>query len=94
MLKSSELKDMPLGGKGAVEVNPDLFKAELPEYQAMLAAGDSNAAAFTHEESSYLAKQLQADAIANRQDLIVDGVGVNVDYTLSLTRPAGYRTEG
>jgi len=94
MLKSSELKDIPLGGKGAVEVNPDLFKELLPEYQAMLAAGDSNAAAFTHEESSYLAVQLQADAIANGQDLIIDGVGASYDKTIALAQPAGYRIQG
>ena len=44
----------------------------------MLAAGDKRYAAFTHEESSYLAKRVTQAAIENHQHVVVDGTGVKV----------------
>lgn len=59
----------------AVHVDADEFKGKLPEYQRMVAAGNRDAAAMTHEESSYLAKSALARALGNRNDVVFDGTG-------------------
>jgi predicted ABC-type ATPase len=59
----------------AVLVDPDHFKTMLPEYKAGLAARDSHAAAFVHEESSEIGKQLQREASTAGYDTLMDGTG-------------------
>ena len=50
-----------------IEIDPDALKAELPEYQNMIEAGDDSAAAFVHEESSYLSKRIAAVSFAGQK---------------------------
>jgi len=62
----------------AVVVNADNVKSDLPEFERMRKGDDAgfyNAAAFAHEESSMVAKQIQSQAIKNKQDVILDGTG-------------------
>lgn len=76
--KSSIMNDPALGipGEGeAVFVDPDSVKQELPEYQQMTAAGDKGAAAYVHEESSMVSKQVMAAAVSNNQSVVLDGTG-------------------
>jgi predicted ABC-type ATPase len=79
-------------------VNPDDMKAELPDYTAMVRGGDRNAANFTHEESSYLAKRLQAAGFENRVNVTLDGTGDSSSDKLrskiDAAHAAGYRVEG
>jgi hypothetical protein len=81
----SGLAGTPEKGK-AVEINADDIKGGLPEYDRMRFSGNDddffNAAAFSHEESSYLAKQVQKAAFENRQDVILDGTGDSKYATL------------
>lgn len=61
--------------KDAVDVNPDIVKAMMPEFQQLVAAGDQRAAALVHEESSHIAKMVMNLAILRRHNVVVDGVG-------------------
>jgi len=64
---------VPNTNKGeAVLVNPDDYKIQLPEYKQQPV---DNAANYTHEESSYIAKRIQNEAFANGQDIVLDGTG-------------------
>jgi predicted ABC-type ATPase len=94
MLKSGGVNVPSTIERRAVLVNPDEMKERLPEYVSMVRAKDPTAAMFTHEESSYLAKRVQAAAIENGQDLLIDGVGTNYQKTLDLAKPAGYKVKG
>ena len=82
--------------RDAVEVNPDLYKEKLPEYGTMVAAKNPAAASFTHEESSYLAKRVQAAGIERGMDVVVDGVGdsgeASVGKKVMAAKKAGYKT--
>jgi ADP-ribose pyrophosphatase YjhB (NUDIX family) len=61
---------------GAVYINPDDIKAQLPEYDALRKMGRQDiAAAATHEESSDLAKLMTALAMEGNYPIIVDGTG-------------------
>jgi predicted ABC-type ATPase len=64
-------------GADQVHIDPDAIKTQLPDYQAMVKAGDPKAAAFAHEESSYLGKRIQAEAAARKLNMLVDGTGDN-----------------
>lgn len=94
----SGLADVPGQGK-AVQINADDVKGALPEYDRMRMSGNDNdffnAAAFSHEESSFLAKQIQTAAFANRQDVVLDGTGDSKYSTLEKkvgqARGAGYK---
>jgi predicted ABC-type ATPase len=82
----------------SVHVDPDEIKAQLPEYQQMLDAGDPKAAAYVHEESSYLAKQAVKEAQRRRLNLTWDGTGdSHIDKLAGKVNDAkrhGYMTEG
>lgn len=82
----------------AVHIDSDGIKGELPEYRDMIAAGDTSAAKFAHEESSFLAKRVQATAFANRQDVVLDGTGDNsaksVEGKIGAARASGYKVDG
>ena len=58
-----------------VEIDPDAIKGKLPEYQALLAINDKQAAAYVHEESSHLAKRVVSEGIAPNNSLSIDGTG-------------------
>lgn len=85
----------------AVHINADDIKGALPEYDRMrFSSSDDdffNAAAFSHEESSYLAKQVQKGAFANKQDVVLDGTGDSKYSTLEKkvgqAREAGYKVK-
>lgn len=81
--KGTVLKLLRKKGKlpqGAVELDPDSFKTGdakhgldgIPEYGPIVAAGDSRAAAVTHEESSRLYKEALARGVRGRYNLVLD----------------------
>ena len=93
--KSTIVKSGAVGiPENSVEVNADLCKEKLPEWQT---AGDTRAQ-FTHEESSYLAKRTQAAAFERKQNVLLDGTGDTSPESMSKkidsARNAGYQVEG
>jgi predicted ABC-type ATPase len=64
-------------GKSQAVVNADDIKEKIPEYQQLVKAGDMSAAAFVHEESSKIAKDVQAEARQHGVGLLLDQVGSN-----------------
>lgn len=78
-----------------VTVDPDAVRTKLPEYK-QATQGDTvyrNAAAMTHEEASYISKQILSKAIQNGQHVIVDGTGASADSMLAKMKQfkdAGY----
>ncbi len=78
-----------------VMINSDDFKAELPEYAALLQDKDERAAGYAHEESSHLAKVIQEKSFAAGQNAVLDGTGDNsVDNVMKkvkAARAAGYK---
>jgi len=71
-VKSYLIKTGRINDKGAVSLDPDEVKPDIPEYMAIVAAGDYRAAAVTHEESSEVAKRVKDRAIAGRYDIVLD----------------------
>lgn len=71
--------DVPSKESGkAVYINADDIKEMLPENPRMRDGDDAdffNAAKFTHEESSILAKAVERKARSNQQDIVLDGTG-------------------
>jgi predicted ABC-type ATPase len=61
--------------EGILKVDPDEIKKQLPEYSFMTKAGDKRAAAFVHEESSFIGKEITAQAFKKGYDILSDGVG-------------------
>lgn len=88
--------DVPGEGEG-VQIDSDGIKGKLPEYQRMTAAGNADAACFSHEESSFLAKRIQAQAFANRQHVVLDGTADSSDQSvrskIGAARASGYKVE-
>lgn len=82
----------------AVKIDPDDIKGRLPEYNRMLEAGDDGAAAFVHEESSYLAKRVAQAAAERRIDIVYDGTGNGDPSSLlgkiNVARGNGYTVRG
>lgn len=64
-----------------VWVDSDEIKGKLPEYAEMVGTGDkvqlNKAAAFAHEESSYLSKKVLSQSIGGRMNTLLDGTGNN-----------------
>lgn len=58
-----------------VDVNPDIVRTMLPEYQRLLDAGDKQASVKTHEEASHISKMVMNLALLRRNHVVVDGVG-------------------
>jgi predicted ABC-type ATPase len=85
-------------GKQAVQVNADNVKTQIPEYKSMTSAGDLNAAAFSHEESSYLAKRIQSAGMERGTDVVLDGTGDstanNIGGKIDSARSQGYKVVG
>ncbi len=57
-----------------VRVDADQIKSMLPEYAA-LSGKDSRAAAFAHNESAFMAKELASIAASRRYNTMLDGTG-------------------
>jgi predicted ABC-type ATPase len=76
----SGLSLVPAPSPDVVEVNPDDFKQQLPEYD-----GGKGASA-VHEESSWLAAQARAVAIGRARSLLNDAVGSNLGKYAELIR--------
>lgn len=77
----------------AVHIDPDDIKASIPEWDLIVAAGDSRAAAITHEESSLIAKRVQKRAMEGGYDLVLDVTLGHVPkgrQTLKALKEAGY----
>jgi predicted ABC-type ATPase len=92
--KSSIIRDGGVSiAPNSVEVNADLVKEKLPEWET---AGSSRAQ-FTHEESSYLAKRTQAAAFERQQNVLLDGTGdtspASMNKKIDSARSAGYKVD-
>lgn len=77
--KSIMLKKSPLP-KGTVVIDSDELKKKLPEFNQMLKAGGTQqrmAAAYVHEESSYLSKRIMREAAKRKYNTMLDGTGDN-----------------
>ena len=61
--------------RGSTVVDSDEAKRAIPEYRKLVDAGDSNAAAFVHEESSDMAARLMAESLEQGYDTVLDGTG-------------------
>lgn len=71
---------------GAVHVDPDAIKSQLPEYQSMVAAGNKDAARNAHDESSYLADRIRDEAVRRGLHAVIDGTGKNLENMTKLMR--------
>lgn len=94
--KSSVLK--LLRGRGDIDdvpiLNADDFKEAIPEYQALVDAGDTRAAATVHEESSAILKQAVDGYVERKASFVLDGTMGNAQKSLAQIRrfkEAGYR---
>jgi predicted ABC-type ATPase len=56
-------------------IDSDAIKKLLPEFDDMLARGDSRGASFVHDESSILAKRILTTGIENGHNTFLDGTG-------------------
>lgn len=61
--------------ENTVYVDSDAIKYMLPEMREGIKKGDLSAAAYVHEESSYLAKKISARASKENYNLLMDGTG-------------------
>lgn len=84
--KSTTLAEMKARGDvpdDFVEVNADLIKTELPDYQANIAAGKVYAARDAHEESSYVSKRMYRESLGSGRHTVYDSVGDNGEAKVS-----------
>lgn len=93
--KSVMQKQTPdLIGNMAV-LNADEFKDDIPEYHSTNA---DKAAAFTHEESSYLVKAATAEGLDRGLDVVLDGTGDSslnsMLKKIKQARDRGYKVKG
>ncbi len=81
--------------KSHVLIDSDDIKDRLPEFRVMIANGDTRAAAFLHEESSFLAKETMAAGRLNQMDTVLDGTGdggfASLSKKVNQFRAAGYQ---
>lgn len=84
--------------KGSITVDSDAIKSKLPEYKAMIAAGDDSAARFVHEESSALAKRILGIANNEGYNVVLDGTGdgsvSSLMKKIQNAKKSGMRVEG
>lgn len=80
-----------------VHIDSDVIKGDLPEMQLLRSQGDMRAADYVHEESSDVAKSIQAQSFAAGQDVLLDGTGDNsvdaVEKKCKAARAAGYKVQ-
>lgn len=90
--KSAMLAVRPAQG---VVIDPDEIKAQLPEYAALVKARDPTAAAYVHEESSDIAKEIQRHAIGRSVHFTLDGTGdssyAKMARKVGAAKAAGYQ---
>lgn len=95
--KSSVMNPDTSKDPNSVTVDPDAIKKMLPGFNEM-AAKDSNAASYYHEESSALAKRFADVAFNENYNVIYDGTGDgsngSVQKKIDAARAKGYRVEG
>lgn len=86
------------GSRGVAKIDPDEIKGMIPEYKTMIDAKDSSAAAFVHEESSYIAKRVQQAAFERRVSVLLDGTGdgspAGLLSKVDAARASGYQVRG
>jgi predicted ABC-type ATPase len=96
--KSTMEKAVPELSADAAVLNADDIKAQLPEYAERTQAGDPTAAAFSHEESSYLTKAIQREAFNRKINVTLDGTGnsnvASMQKKIDAARAAGYSVNG
>jgi len=90
---ASDVVNVP-GKKEAVFVDSDAIKGMLPEYVNLVNAGDINAASYTHEESSMLAKMVQKTSMQNGYNVVLDGTGTNPEKHIQSAREYGMIVKG
>lgn len=81
---------------GYVLVDSDELRTNHPQYLELMRSNDRVAADLTHGDASKWARRLASDAIANRQNLIIDQTSRNAEQLVALTRKlraAGYHVE-
>lgn len=99
----------PASGKGSISrihpqlkdnaayINADEIKAVIPEMGARVRRADPAAAGFTHEESSYLAKRIQAEGFRRKVNVTLDGTGdgspKGVRKKIAAAKDAGYKID-
>jgi predicted kinase len=86
--KTSVLKSLRDAGHtliptDAVLVDPKLIREQLPEWPALLEAREPDAAERVYEECCDVARQLTAEAVKLRRDVIIDGVGASGERQFS-----------
>lgn len=72
--KSTVTSNMELD-PNTVKIDVDHIRKKLPEYGEGLARGDSTVSTFTHEESSYISKQVLKRASEGQYNTLLDGTG-------------------
>jgi predicted ABC-type ATPase len=81
-----------------VTIDVDHIRTLLPEYAEGVLAKRANAAKITHEEASYIAKRVTAQAIEGRYSMVLDGTGDSSFESLarkvSAARASGARVVG
>lgn len=98
--KGFMLKATGLDKPGKVVIDADEIKKLIPEYADAQKKGgkaQQQAAGYVHEESSYLAKRIMAEAAKRSYDVVLDGTGDSGINSLSKKvqkmRDQGYRVE-
>jgi predicted ABC-type ATPase len=91
--KSSIVKQGFVDTKDLVTSDSDAVKTKLPEYQELVKQGDPQAAAYVHEESSSVAKQLIKEGLSKNYGMIMDGTG-DGKYEGLEKKVAGWRAAG
>jgi predicted ABC-type ATPase len=92
--KSAAMRD--IDKSSFVQVNPDDIRVELPEWAAAVdpKATYKDAAAKTHEESSFLAKRVLKEAVEQGKNVLVDGTGGHLEGFLNkmqMLKDHGYK---
>jgi predicted ABC-type ATPase len=85
-------------GEDSAHIDPDEIKAQIPEYQQMVAAGDPRAAMYVHEESSQISKEAMEEARRQKMNYTLDGTGNShiekLAKKVNAAKAAGYQTVG
>lgn len=93
-VKKKLIESGAIDPSNAVVLDPDEIKArDIPEYQQIVARGDSRAASVVHEESSIVSKAIRERARDGKYNLILDVTLANREKSLRQLREfkaAGY----
>lgn len=94
--KSSMVRALGIDESKFVVADADAIKERIPEYRVGVRSRARKAAAMAHEESSFLVKQVRAEAIASRKNLVIDGTGAKAKSYLDVIpelRKQGYKIQ-